>query len=129
MADVVIKTLITFFCIYGLTDFLKSVLKFFFLSKNPLDNLVIVIKVLNSEKTLEGTIRMLIWKTLSTSYGGFTPNILIVDMGSTDSTAEIAKKLCNDYDFISYKTYDEYLKSKKEWLLHEIFVLFRIFKE
>lgn len=114
MADVVIKTLITFFCIYGLTDFFKGILKFFFVPKNSLNNLVIVVKVLNSEKTLEGTIRMLLWKTLSTSHGGFTPNILIVDMGSTDSTPEIAKKLCNDYEFISFKTYDEYLKSKKE---------------
>jgi len=114
MADIILKTLITFFCIYGLTDFLKNILSFFFSPKNPYEDIVLVIKVLNSEKTLEATVRMIIWKALSQSRGGFTPKILIVDMGSSDTTAEIAKRLSLDYSFINFMTYDEYITKKDE---------------
>ena len=119
MAEIIIKTLITFFCIYGFTDLVKTVFRFFFSPKKPFDDMVIVIKVLNSEKTLEATVRMVIWKCLSISHGSFTPNILIVDLGSTDLTSAIAKRLCSDYSFIDYKTYGEYLKTK-EWHIWDI---------
>ncbi len=108
MADIIIRTFITFFAVYGLMGFVREVVEFFFSPKRKFDELIIVVKVLNSEDTLEATVRMILWKCMSAKHGGFTPNILIVDMGSDDSTPEIAKKLCRDYSFIKYTTYDVY---------------------
>ena len=114
MSEIIIKTFITFFCMYGFTEFLRTLLSFFISKDNCYDDFVLVIKVKNSEKTLEGTIRMLVWKALSAAHGGSIPKILIVDMGSDDSTADIAQRLCRDYSFVDYVTYEEYLKKKEE---------------
>ena len=114
MTDIIIKTLITFLAIYGLMGFVREVVEFFFSPKRKFDELIVVVKVLNSENTLEATVRMILWKCMSSRHGGFTPNILIVDMGSTDSTAEIAQRLCRDYGFIRYTSYELYNKAKQK---------------
>lgn len=112
MMDILLKTLITFFAIYGLTQFIKDVFLFFFREKNS--RYTIVVKVLNAENFLEAIVRMIVWKTLAFTGGHHTPEILIVDMGSTDSTIDIAKKLCSDYSFIAYTTKDAYEKIKSK---------------
>ena len=114
MAEIITKTLLTFFCMYGFIGLLQSLFEYIVSKNSAKNNFVIVIKVLNSEKTLEGTIRMIVWRALSITHGSFTPNILIVDMGSTDATFDIAQRLCKDYSFINYVTYEEYLKKKEE---------------
>jgi len=114
MISIITRTLITFFAIYGFTALIKEILDMFFMPKKNLKDLLIVIKVLNSEDTLEGIVRMILWKCLSLTHGGFMPNILIVDMGSSDDTADIAKRLSHDYSFIRYTTHEEYLNSQKK---------------
>ena len=112
MTDAIVKTLVTFFAVYGLMGFVREIIDFFFSPKRVYEDLVVVVKVLNSQDTLEATVRMILWKCLSHSHGSFTPNILIVDLGSSDDTPQIAKRLCNDYSFIEYTTNELYLKSK-----------------
>lgn len=113
MITVIIKSLVTFFAIYGFVEFAKALYNCFAVpSNNPENDLVIVIKVKNSEETLEAAVRSVIWKCLNCAYGGKIPDILIVDLGSDDATAEIAKKLCDDYSFIYYTTDDLYRKAK-----------------
>lgn len=114
MIEVIFKTAITFFAIYGIVQIFKDVLFFLSDSHRAYDNISVVVKVLNNEETLEATIRMILWKILKITHGSFMTDILIVDMGSTDSTAEIAKRLCNDYSFIHYTTNELYLKNKSE---------------
>ena len=72
----------------------------------------LVIKVKNGENSLEYTVRMLIWKFLGSSSGGYIPEILIVDMGSDDMTEQIAERLCRQYHFIYYTTAELYEKAK-----------------
>lgn len=113
MSDILLKTLITFFSIYGFVEFVKEF--FCYLSSNKAYNdIVIVVKVKNAEDTLEATIRSLVWKSLAYTRGNHMPQILIVDLDSQDSTAEIAKRLCKDYSFIQYTTNDLYLKAKNK---------------
>lgn len=112
MAEVIIKSLVTFFAIFGFVQLLREFVGYMF-SKIDNGDLVVVIKVRNSEETIEATVRMVIWKSLSYSHGGRIPDILIVDMGSDDSTPVIAKKLCDDYSFIHYTTEDLYNKAKE----------------
>jgi len=114
MTDIIIRTLVTFLAIYGLMGFVKEIVEFFFSPKRKYDELTVVVKVLNSENTLEATVRMILWKCMSSRHGAFTPNILIVDMGSTDSTPEIAERLCRDYGFIRYTSFDIYNKAKQK---------------
>ena len=52
MADILIKTFISFFAIYGIVAFAKEIIDFFFPGKHKYDELVVVVKVKNSEKTV-----------------------------------------------------------------------------
>ena len=81
--------------------------KFFFKPING-DDVYVIIKVRNREKDLEYIVRSVVWRNLKQSGGGFVPNVLIVDMGSDDSTAAIARALADDYSFIYYITQEEY---------------------
>jgi hypothetical protein len=112
MMDILLKTLITFFAIYGVTQFIKDI--FLFLSREKNCKYTIVVKVKDAQDSLEAIVRMIVWKTLAFTGGHHMPEILIVDMGSTDSTAEIAKRLCNDYSFIAYTTLETYEKIKSK---------------
>lgn len=113
MADVFLKSIITFFVIYGIVYFVKEIIKFFTLqtgSNN--EDLFVVIKAKNSQDTLEMTVRNIIWTFLNKSQGGYIPDILIVDMDSTDETLNIAKKLSQNYNFVYYTTNTLYEKAK-----------------
>lgn len=116
MSDILFKTLITFLTVYGFVELVKDI--FYCFTANIRDkDIVIVVKVKNAEASLEGTIRAIVWKTLAYTRGNYMPDILIVDLGSDDCTADIAKKLCNDYSFIQYTTkelYDKAKNNKKE---------------
>ncbi|MBR5507850.1 MAG: hypothetical protein IKV88_07385 [Clostridia bacterium] len=106
------KSLLTFFAIYGFVQILKDVYCFCIGVYRDKEKCTFVIKVKNCENSLEYTVRMLIWNFLSSSSGGYIPEILIVDMGSDDMTGQIAKNLSCEYSFIYYTTYELYEKSK-----------------
>ena len=113
MIDIISRTFITFFAIYGLTQLIRDIV-FFFAEGKSKQKLTVVVKILNAEESLEGVIRSLVWKIIKFTDGSFMPDILIVDMGSTDSTLDIAKRLCKDYSFISYTTKEIYEKIKSK---------------
>lgn len=112
MVDIIIKTAVTFFAIYGFVCIVKDILGFFVANRKFGDDVVVVIKVKNAAKSLEGTVRQVMWRWLALTRGSHVPNILIVDLGSTDETCEIAKRLSGDYSFIQYTTKEIYDKSK-----------------
>lgn len=61
-----------------------------------MNRLSVIIPVYNGEKYLEKTLECLITQTVENF------EVIIVDDGSTDSTAEIAKRYCEDYDGFYY---------------------------
>jgi len=89
------KLLITALCL-----FLLYLVWIFFEEKR--EERVIVIKTKNSEESIEYTIRSIVWKHLAQSFGGKVPTIIVVDMGSTDKTEEIVRRLSLEYSFIKY---------------------------
>ncbi len=107
MHGVIFKTIVTFLAAYAVIDIIIRLVGFFFRPVSG-DDVYVIIKVHNREKDLEYIIRSVIWKNLSESKGGFVPNVLVVDMGSDDSTAAIARRLADDYSFIYYITQEEY---------------------
>ena len=63
MITVLIKSFVTFLAIYGFVQLVKDVIDFFAMPPGGNENdTVIVIKVKNSEETLEGAVRSVIWK-------------------------------------------------------------------
>lgn len=114
MIAVLLKTCITFFALYGFFALIKDLFYEIIKKDNSQnDDIAVVIKVKNACESLESTVRMIILKCLSVSFGGYIPDIIIVDMGSDDDTAVIAQKLCDDYSFIYYTTYELYEKAKR----------------
>lgn len=114
MLNILLKSIITVLVIYALLDIAKNFVLYLIGIKNGVENVFIAIKVKNNQEQLEGIVRRIIWQQLKMSNGGYIPTILIVDMGSTDDTRNIALKLCDDYSFIYYTTEDEYIKLKSE---------------
>ena len=112
MYEILFKTAITFFVIYALIDILTRFYRFLTSENKQQGELFIVIKVKNQENNLECIIRSVIWNFLAHNGGTNVPNILIVDLGSEDSTSLIAEKLCDDYEFIFYTTEEKYNELK-----------------
>lgn len=114
MFEIIFKTLITFFTVYALIDIFTKVINFFVSEGSQKGETFIVIKVKNQENNLEYIVRSIIWDFLTKSGGTKVPYILIVDVGSNDCTDKIAKRLCEDYEFIYYATEDKYNEMKKQ---------------
>ncbi len=114
MFDILVKTIITFFVIYGAIElFSKAVRSFFCLDEQKKD-IFVFIHVKNQENSLEYIVRCTIMNYLHRYGGRVVPYIIIVDKGSCDKTSEISEKICNDYEFVYYTTYDEYIEFKKQ---------------
>ncbi len=117
MVSVIFKSVVVFLVCYALIDIIRRIISAVF-SKSPhiKDDVFVVIKIKNKNEHIEGIVRSIIWRSLSSSGGSFVPSILIVDMGSDEKTVEIVKKLCDDYGFIYYTTEDEYTQMKNSFL-------------
>ncbi len=109
------KTVLSFFAIYGLYYFVVDIYDFFVNSsfKNNGDTPLIVVKVRNHEESIECIIREIMFGYLKKLHTSAIPEILIVDFGSEDSTPEIARALSCDYPFIHYTTSELYIKATK----------------
>ncbi len=113
MAEIIMKTFITFLVIYALIDIAIRIIGNFHNDDNDKNDVFVVVRVKNQEENLEYIIRSLIFRLLSQSGGGKIPLILIVDSGSEDKTSEIGMRLSEDYHFIYYTTESKYNEMKK----------------
>ena len=111
MMTIILKSVVTFLAFFGLIQLIKEI--FYVINSEDDNEYIVVIKVKNSEDTIEAAVRTVILKSLRDSNGGRVPEILIVDMGSDDSTPQIAQKLCDDYSFVHYTTENLYNKAKE----------------
>lgn len=114
MLNIIVKSLYSFFLIYGIWHFVVEIKNMILRKNDSSEDLAVVIKTKNSEKTLEATVRTIICKILKDTKQSHVPDIIIVDFGSDDSTCEIGKKLAQDYSFVYFTTYDIYEKCKKQ---------------
>lgn len=113
MLNIVLRSLYSFFLIYGIWSFFRNIVRYMCTSSfERCDEFAVVIKTRNSEETLEATVRSLICRILKDTKQCCVPDIIIVDFGSDDSTCEIAKKLSEDYSFVYFTTYELYNKTK-----------------
>ncbi len=110
--NILLQSVFCFFVVYGVIqmgiNIYRELCNVYFV-KN--EDVYIIITVKNQQDTIEGIIRSIVWKSLNSKRGGgIVPNILVVDMGSTDETPEILERLCVEYDFIEVTDNVEYTK-------------------
>ena len=93
----IFDALVWFFACFGIIQMVK--LGFLSFKRNVIsENYLIVVKVINKQDSIEGILRSIVWDNLKK--GSCVPPILVVDMGSTDDTPSILKRLSDEYSFI-----------------------------
>ena len=108
-----LKALITVLVIYAVINIFSDLAQLLLNPKScAKEDTFVVIRVKNQEMNLEYAVRSVVWQYLKHSRGGYIPNILIVDNGSTDKTCEIAEKLCEQYAFVFYTTAENFDKMR-----------------
>lgn len=110
------QALVTVLVIYAILNIVNKFITFLF-NPEPYSqkDSFVVIKVKNQEQNIEKVVRGVIMHNLKITCGGYVPNILIVDTGSSDNTKEISEKLCQQYSFVFYTTEEEFEKIKKDF--------------
>ncbi len=106
MTEVFFPAVVSFFAVFGVIQMAKSLYGAFSKSKNEF---FIVISVKNQEEYIEEIIRSTVWKSLHRLGGREVPQIYVVDCGSTDHTVDIVQRICNDYDFVTIFSREEYI--------------------
>ncbi len=111
-----IDALFWFFAIFGVIQLCKhiyeSIIQFMLKEEEQL----IVITVKNQQDHIEGILRSVVWESLNNKKSRQVPNILVVDLGSTDETYTILEKLCKEYQFIAVtdkQGYFDFISDKK----------------
>lgn len=112
MLEIVLKSLNIVLIVYALVNISTKLVSYFAKKDYFKEDYFVVINIKNHQEQIEGIIRSIIWKSLSSSGGGIVPNILIVDKGTTKETLEIIDNLMNEYDFIYYITEEDFEKMK-----------------
>ena len=96
----IIEGLIWTLAIYGLIEIIKTIYYICTCTNLESDGIYFIIAVKNQEEKIEGFMRSILFRIL---YGKeeYIKNVIITDLGSTDRTKEIAKKLESDYKFVN----------------------------
>lgn len=96
-----INTVLWTFALYGFFHFTFSVFRTYYQCKISSKGIYMFIAVKNQENKIEGFIRSILFRLI---YGEeeHIDNIFVVDLNSTDKTADILNILSNDYDEIQF---------------------------
>lgn len=106
MLEFVCNTIFWTLALYGLLEIIKTILQVSMYTKMKADGTYVIIAVKNQEEKIEGFLRATLFKIL---YGreDYLKNIMVADLGSTDNTKEIAKKLAKDYEILKVVSWKE----------------------
>ena len=100
MLNFITNAIIWVLALYGLIEIIKTIYYVCTYTKLESDGIYFIIAVKNQEEKIEGFMRSILFRIL---YGKeeCVKNVIITDLGSTDKTKEIAKKLEQDYKFVN----------------------------
>ncbi len=100
MLDFIANTVIWVLALYGLMEIIKTIYYICTCTNLESDGIYFIIAVKNQEEKIEGFMRSILFRII---YGKeeYIKNVIITDLGSTDRTKEIAKKLEVDYKFVN----------------------------
>lgn len=99
MWDFIFNAIFWTFALYGLIEFIKTIIYIFTYTNLKSDGIYLIIAVKNQENKIEGFLRSILFRFL---YGKeeYIKDIIITDLESTDNTMEILSKLEKDYNCI-----------------------------
>ena len=100
MLDFILNAAIWILALYGLIEIIKTIYYICTCTNLESDGIYFIVAVKNQEEKIEGFMRSILFKMI---YGKeeYVKNVIVTDLGSTDKTKDIAKKLEEDYNFIN----------------------------
>lgn len=113
-ANLFLNALFWFFAIVGVFSLISDFAGFVVTLRKEKNEPYVVLTVKDQQENVEGLIRGVVWQNLHTKNGGRVPKIIVVDLGSTDNTPDILKKLAGDYDFVQITDKEGYIKLIRE---------------
>lgn len=96
----VLQAILWILAIYGLIEIITSIFNSITLVNTNINDMYILIAVKNQQDSIEGIIRSIVFKNIYNKRDSLFNNIIVADMGSTDDTVNILKKLSKEYSFL-----------------------------
>lgn len=106
MADFIFTSILWILALYGLFEIVKTIIHIHRYPKINFNGASFVITVHNQEDNIEYFLRMFIYKMLYFNLS--IPEVIIVDLDSTDNTLNILRTFSKDFYFIKVLTLEEY---------------------
>ncbi|MDO4392676.1 MAG: glycosyltransferase [Clostridium sp.] len=106
MLDFILTSLLWIFALYGLFEIVKTIVHIRRYPKVSFTGTSFVITVHNQENNIEYFMRLFIYQMLY--YNLNIPEIIIVDLDSTDNTLNILHTFAKDFNFITVLSLEEY---------------------
>ncbi len=106
MVDFIFTSIIWILALYGLFEIIKTIIHIHKYPAVSFNETSFIITVHNQENNIEYFLKLLIYKTLYYNFN--IPEIIIVDLNSTDNTLNILNNFAKDFSFITILTLDEY---------------------
>ncbi len=107
MLDFILTSILWILALYGLFEIIKTIIHIYKYPKISFNGASFIITVHNQENNIEYFLRLFIYKILY--YNLSIPEIIIVDLNSTDNTLNILRAFSKDFYFIKVLTLDEYM--------------------
>lgn len=106
MLDFILTSILWVLALYGLCEIIKAIIHIHKYPKLSFAGTSFVITVHNQENSIEYFLRLFIYQVLYCNLS--IPEILIVDLNSTDNTLNILRTFSKDFNFITVLTLEDY---------------------
>ena len=106
MLDFILTSILWILALYGLFEIIKTIIHIRKYPKISFTGTSFVITVHNQENNIEYFLRLLIYQMLY--YNLSIPEVIVVDLDSTDNTLDILRAFANDFNFITILSLEEY---------------------
>lgn len=107
MVDFILTSILWILALYGLFEIIKTIIHIHKYPKISFNGTSFVVTVHNQENSIEYFLRLFIYKMLY--YNLSIPEVIIVDLNSSDNTLNILRTFAKDFYFLTVLTLDEYL--------------------
>ena len=106
MENFIINSTLWTLALYGLFELVRQIINMCTYTKLSADGIYLIIAVKNQEERIEGFLRSSLFKIL---YGKeeYIKDIIVADLGSTDKTKEIVRKISFDYECVKIANWKE----------------------
>lgn len=99
MENFVINSILWTLALYGFFELIKHIINMCTYTNLKADGIYIIIAAKNQEEKIEGFLRSSLFKIF---YGKeeYIKDVIVTDLGSSDKTKDIIRKMSYDYDYV-----------------------------